>query len=178
MEQKITKPSSDTIYYDTTRQLTWKDFRGTPDEHHFAGAVTSSGYAFDADVKIEGKIIYMNIGVYTFFSKRTSWKKPIIFSDYHLEHEQHHFDITRISAEKFIDAVANAKFTMDNYQGLINTLFDQSYDECNRLQEQYDKETKHSLNREAQLKWNDQIAAMVSKIYASPSKINHQHRDL
>lgn len=178
MQQKITKPSSDTIFYDTAHQLTWKDFRGTPVQHDIAGAVTSSGYAFDADVKVEGKVIYMNIGVYAFFSKRNSWKKTNIITDYHLLHEQNHFNITQISAEKFIDAVAKAKFTRDNYQSLINKLFDETYDECNRLQEQYDRETRHSLNREVQLKWNDQIAAMLKQSYLPSSKIHNQNRDL
>ena len=164
MQDKITRAGSDTIYYNSSRQLTWNDFQGVPDEHHFGGAITSSGYAFDADIKIEGKVIYLNIGVYTFFSKHNSWKKPGIISDYHLLHEQHHFDITRISAENFINAVAKARFTKDNYNKLMGDLFDKSYNECNRFQQQYDNETQHSINRDEQFKWNDRIEAMVRKI--------------
>jgi hypothetical protein len=164
LAEKITKPKSDTIYYDPARLLTWNDFQGVPDQHHFGGAVTASGYAFDADIKIEGRVIYLNIGVYTFFSKKSSWKKPVITSDYHLLHEQHHFDITRISAENFINALVKAKFTKDNYQQLMSTLFDESYKECNRLQQQYDNETQHSIKREEQLMWNDKIAEMVKKL--------------
>ena len=164
MEDKITRPASDTIFYDPAKPLTWSDFKGKPDNHHFGGAVTASGYAFDADIKMEGRVVYLNIGVFTFFSKKNSWKKPGISSDYHLLHEQHHFDITRISAENFINAVAKAKFTKDNYQQLMTSLFDQSYEECNRLQEQYDYETEHSVNREKQLIWNDKIADMVRQL--------------
>ena len=164
MEDKITKPSGDTIYYDPSKPLTWGDFKGIPDNHHFGGAITASGYVFDADIKIEGKVIYLNIGVYTYFSKKNSWKKPGITSDYHLQHEQHHFDITRISAENFINSVAKAKFTKDNYQRLVSSLFDQSYKECNMLQEQYDNETQHSVNKNEQLIWNDKIADLVRKL--------------
>ncbi len=163
MEDKITKPISDTIYYHPGRPLTWNDFQGVPDNHHFGEAVTASGYAFDADIKIEGRVIYLNIGVYTFFSKKSSWKKPGIGSAYHLLHEQHHFDITQVSAENFINAVAKAKFTRDNYQKLMSSLFDQSYEECDRLQEQYDNETNHSINRDEQFKWNYRIEDMVKK---------------
>ena len=164
MESKTTRPLSDTIYFDPDKPLSWSDFKGVPDNHHSGGAVTASGYAFDADIKIENKVIYLNIGVYTFFSKKGSWKKPSINSAYHLLHEQHHFDISRVSAEKFIWSVAKAKFTKDNYEQLISSLFDQSYDECNKLQEKYDTETQHSINRDEQFKWNERIAGMVEKV--------------
>ena len=32
------------------------------------------------------------------------------------------------------------------------------------MQEQYDKETDHSLNVDKQLEWNDKIAAEIQKI--------------
>ncbi|MEO5782559.1 MAG: hypothetical protein ABIQ07_04765, partial [Ginsengibacter sp.] len=99
MEDKVAAESNDTIYHDIKKRLTWKDFKGVPDTKHFGGAVTASGYAFDADIKIEGKIIYLNVGVYVFFTKSLSWKKPSINADYHLLHEQTHFDITRLGAE-------------------------------------------------------------------------------
>ena len=164
MDPKITKPNSDTIYFDPARLLAWKDFKGTPDNHNVGGAQTASGYAFDADIRIEGRVIYLNIGVYVYFDKRRSWKKPNINSDYHLLHEQHHFDITRIAAENFIKAIAKARFTKDNYNELMSLLFDQSYKECNRLQEQYDRETEHSIKKEQQLKWNDLISEMIRKL--------------
>lgn len=164
MQNKVAKPSSDTIYYDTARHLTWKDFQGVPDMNHYGGAVTSSGYAFDADIKMENKIIYLNIGVYTFFSKKNSWKKPQINSDYHLLHEQRHFDITRLGAENFIKALVKANFTKDNYNKVLDSVFDKTYAENIALQEQYDRETQHSINRVAQLKWNDKIADEIKKL--------------
>lgn len=164
MEHRVAGESNDTIYHDVKKRLMWKDFKGLPDTKHFGGAVTASGYAFDADIKIEGKIIYLNVGVYVFFTKNLSWKKPSINSDYHLLHEQVHFDITRLGAENFIRELVNAKFTKDNYNQLMDSLFDKSYAENFALQEQYDKETQHSINKEAQLKWNDRIAGEMKKI--------------
>lgn len=164
MDSKIVKPKSDTIYFDPAKLLSWKDFQGTPDNHNSGGAITASGYAFDADIKMDGHVIYLNIGVYVYFDKKRSWKKANINSDYHLLHEQHHFDISRLAAENFIKAVAKAKFTKDNYNQLINTLFDQSYKECLLLQEQYDRETQHSINKEEQLRWNDFIADKIRKL--------------
>jgi len=164
MEDRVAPPSSDTIYHDVKKRLTWNDFKGVPDTKHFGGAVTASGYAFDADIKIEGKIIYLNVGVYVFFTKSLSWKKPTINSDYHLLHEQVHFDITRLGAENFIREIVNAKFTRDNYNKVLDSVFDKSYNENIALQDQYDTESQHSINKPVQLKWNDKIAAEIKKI--------------
>lgn len=164
MEDRVAKPANDTIYHDVKKRLTWGDFKGVPDTKHFGGAVTASGYAFDADIKMEGKIIYLNIGVYVFFTKSQSWKKSSINSDYHLLHEQVHFDITRLGAENFIKELVNSKFTKDNYNQLLDSVFDKSYAENIALQDQYDRETQHSINRQVQLKWNDKIAAEIKKI--------------
>lgn len=164
MERKITKPLSDTIYHDAAKSLTWKDFKGVPDDHHFGGAITASGFAFNANMEFDGRAIYLNIGVYTYFNKHESWKKSNINSDYHLLHEQHHFDITRLGAEELVKQIAKAKFTKDNYNGLINSIFDKVYKENIALQEMYDKETEHSINREKQLEWNDKIAAMMKSL--------------
>lgn len=161
---KVAKPSSDTIYYDVTKPLTWKDFKGTPDLKHFGGAVTASGYAFDADIKQEGKIIYLNIGVYVFFLKNESWKKSNINSDYHLLHEQRHFDITRLGAENFIKQLVKSNFTKDNYNDVLNTVFDKTYNENINLQNKYDTETQHSIQKDQQLMWNDKIAAEIKKL--------------
>lgn len=164
MENRVAKPTSDTIYHDVNKKLTWKDFKGEPDTKHFGGAVTASGYAFDADIKMEGKIIYLNIGVYVFFNKSQSWRKPGITSDYHLLHEQVHFDITRLGAENFIEELVKSKFTKENYNQVLDSVFDRSYRENIALQEQYDRETQHSINRGVQLQWNDKIAAEIKKL--------------
>ncbi len=90
-----------------------------PDNNHFGGAVTASGFAYDAEMNMFENKINLNIWVYIFFNKRSSWKKPNINSDYHLLHEQRHFDITRISAEKFCNELVKANFTLNNYKQLL-----------------------------------------------------------
>ncbi|HEY5407826.1 MAG TPA: hypothetical protein VIJ92_12095, partial [Ginsengibacter sp.] len=105
--------------------------------------------------------------VYTFFTKSDSWRKPQINSDYHLLHEQHHFDITRIGAEKFIAEIQKANFTKGNYAALLTSIFDKVYQENSDIQHLYDKETNHSINVEKQLEWNDKIAAEIQKIRQS-----------
>ena len=158
------RPNSDTIYHDTSRILTWKDFKGIPEKNNPGGAITSSGFAFSTDIKVEYKVIYINVGVYTFFIKSESWKKPFIITDYHLLHEQRHFDITCLGAESFIKELVKAKFTKDNYNQVITKAFDKAFDDNTVLQQQYDRETRHSINREQQLLWNDKIAVEIKKL--------------
>ncbi len=167
MENRKASIKSDTVYYDFTRNLQWSDFKGRPNENNFAGAVTASGFAFDSQVKFDGRNIYLNIGVYTFFTKSDSWRKPRINSEYHLLHEQHHFDISRLGAEKFIAEIQRAKFTKGNYATLLTSIFDNVYKENSELQHLYDQETNHSINVEKQLEWNNKIAAAIEKIRES-----------
>lgn len=164
MENKKAKPDNDTIYYDFNRNLTWQDFKGTPDNNHLEGAVTASGFAFEAQTSFDGINMYFNIGVYTFFTKNDSWKKPQVNSDYQLLHEQHHFDITRLGSQKLVEELAKAHFTKQNYNKLLTSIFDKAYQEMESIQSQYDKETNHSIDKDKQLEWNGKIAAEIQKL--------------
>ena len=164
MENKISNPTNDTIYYNPNKPLTWDDFKGVPDYNNPGGAITASGFAFNANMSMTGKDIYLNVGIYTFFSKKKSWKKPNINSNYHLLHEQHHFDITRISAEKFYNELLKVNFTVNNYNKLLSSLFNKVFDENTALQQKYDSETRHSINTSEQLKWNDKIAQEIRSV--------------
>jgi len=167
MVGKQTAHDNDTIYYDFNRNLTWSDFKGTPNSNYYGGAVTASGFAFNSQINFDGKNIYLDIGVYTFFSKNDSWKKPQINSNYHLLHEQHHFDITRLGSQKFIAEIEKAHFTKQNYSALLRSIFDKAYKENELMQKQYDRETNHSLNVDKQVDWNNKIAAEIQKLKAS-----------
>ncbi len=164
IENKKASLKSDTIYYDFDKKLSWSDFQGKPDENNPAGAITASGFAFDSQMNFDGKVINLTIGIFTFFTKSDSWKKPQINSEYHLEHEQHHFDITRLSTQNFLDDVNKAHFTKENYSTLLTSIFDKCYKENNELQEQYDLETHHSLDVQKQMEWNKKISEEIQKL--------------
>src|SRR6266516_4562605 len=83
IDNKVSPLKSDTIYYNINRPLTWADFEAVPDKNHAGGAITASGFAFDAKMGMIASKIYLDIKVYTFFCKQSSWKKPNINSSYH-----------------------------------------------------------------------------------------------
>ena len=151
-------PGSDTIYYDFNRPLVWQDFQGKVPAAVPWGAMTASGFSFNSSISQEGNHIDINVGVYTFFTKHDSWKKPEAYSPYHLEHEQHHFDLTRLGAEKLEDEIRKAHFTRKNYKSLLNSIFEEVYSQEIAWQKQYDLETQHSQDSVKQLEWNRKIS--------------------
>lgn len=164
---KLASAKSDTIYYDLNRKLTWQDFQGVPAANSPAGAITSSGFAFDAGMESDGQHTTLNLEVYVFFIKHESWKKPGIHSAYHLQHEQHHFDITRLGAEHLVQALRQAHFTSQNFRALLNTIFEKVYAQNQALQHQYDLETHNSIDTTRQRQWNEKISEEIRGLAGS-----------
>lgn len=157
-------PGSDSIYYHFNRPLNWSDFQGNVPAGAKWGAMTASGFSYKSSVSVDANNIDISVGVYTFFIKNISWKKPTANSPYHLEHEQHHFDITMLGAAKVVNEIKGAHFTPDNYKTLINTIFDKVYKEQIAMQNQYDFETKNSMDSVMQFKWNQKISDEIMNL--------------
>jgi hypothetical protein len=156
--QKTAAANSDTIYYDFHKKLSWSDFQGKAPESSPWGAMTASGFSFSSEMNDDGENFHISVGVFAFFTKHDSWKKPYIHSDEHLLHEQHHFDITMLGVAKLIDEIRKATFTATNYRPLLRSLFNKVYAENIALQQQYDRETRNSLDVTKQKEWNEKIA--------------------
>ena len=163
-ENKINNPESDTIYYDFNRKLAWQYFQGKIPPSAPWGAMTASGFSFNSSMNEDENNIHISVGVYTFFIKHDSWKKTEINSAYHLEHEQHHFDITRLYAQKLVDEIKKANFTKNNYRKLLYSIFDKVYAESIAYQHEYDQETKNSMDVEKQKEWNKKISTEIKKL--------------
>lgn len=155
--KKINTPKSDTIYYWPNQKLTWNDFQGTPVANHPGGAVTASGIEYSSQMQQDEDGINIDLFIKCYFSKSKSWKKPNITNSYHLEHEQHHFDITYLSAIKLVNDLSKAKYTAKNWSQLLNDIYNRNMKELDDLQNRYDKETRNSVATEAQLEWNKKI---------------------
>lgn len=164
VENKINNPLNDTIYFDFNRKLAWQDFQGKVPRVAPWGAMTASGFSFNSSMKEDENNLHISVGVYTFFTKQDSWKKPEINSDYHLEHEQHHFDITRLYAQKLVDEIAKANFTKVNYRKLLYSIFDKVYGQSLVCQKEYDQETNNSMDVEKQKEWNKKITSEIKDL--------------
>jgi len=157
-------PGSDTIYYNFNQPLHWSDFQGKIPNAVPWGAMTASGFSFNSSMSQEGDKIDISVGVFTFFTKHDSWKKPQTNTPYQLEHEQHHFDITRLGAAKLENEIKKAHFTAANYKTLLNSIFNKIYEDEVAWQHQYDVETHNSLDSAKQLEWNKKISDAMVKL--------------
>ncbi len=157
------------IPWRNTSKLSWSDFKAKPRNTTNAAAVTASGLSFSFSIKQSNiRVISFTTQVYAYFYPNESWYKPEQANDHVLKHEQLHFDITELYARKFRQRISKLKIsntirkTLKALQEIINKELDQ-------MQQQYDRETSHSRNAEAQKKWEKYIASELNKLskYAS-----------
>lgn len=156
-------PQSQVIYYSANESLAWEDFIGIPFESR-AAAVTVSGFGYKADVKTVGGKGLLTIKVYCYFNKNKSWVKPGKKIPYILTHEQHHFDISYIAANIFIEKLKSTVFTIANFNQLLPKIYKESCLIMNNMQDEYDSQTKNGQLRDVQYKWNDLVDKKIIQI--------------
>jgi hypothetical protein len=150
------KPEGDTIYYSVKRPLTWDDFRGKPSRNPYSAEVfTTIGYTEQVEVK--NGIIYVRLNIKTDLPKSAAWANHNARDNYTLNHEQRHFDISRIMAERFKRNLAAEQLPVFNYDAPINEEFLNALRQLTAMQLQYDKETAHGIDHTAQEEWNIRI---------------------
>ena len=155
--------TDDTVQYNPDRKLTWADFRAEPrrGSHYAAEVFTSFGYEGKSSVK-DG-IITLNLTVKSYMLKNSSWARADARNAYALNHEQRHFDITKLIAERFKRKIHPDSLTTEDYNSIVQYQFIESFREMNQMQKQYDAETNHSLDQADQERWNGQIDAELRK---------------
>ena len=152
------------VYFDPSQNLEWNDFTGTPADGGRAAAVTVSGFGYLANVNTRAGSGVIDIKVYCYFHKNKSWVKPGRNTSYILSHEQHHFDISYIAASIFTEKLKNASFTSGNYDQLLSKIYDESTAVMNKMQDDYDGETKNGQLRDVQAQWNENVDAQINRI--------------
>ncbi|MFT3911226.1 MAG: hypothetical protein QM737_17530 [Ferruginibacter sp.] len=160
--QQTSLPANETIYYSPGKKLVWSNFTGTaPNDNSIVAALTFSGFGYNASIKTVNGKGELNINVYCYFTKNMSWVKPGKNTAYILDHEQHHFDVTYIAAVIFMDKLQNAKFTTTNYNELLARIYKENCDLMNKMQNDYDGQTKNGQIKSEQARWNDLIDSRV-----------------
>ncbi len=149
---KNRKSSRDSVFYDPQRPITWNDFRDKPGNKSRFNAAIFTSLAMEGDPYVSDGQIHMPIEVKVYMLPGSSWVRSP--NDYSLNHEQRHFDVTRIVGDRLIATLTALELTPDNYDAEINDAFFDAYREMNKLQELYDKQTAHGINKDEQFKWN------------------------
>jgi hypothetical protein len=148
---------NDTVFYSSQRQLTWDDFQSKPYKPtHYAASIFSS-FAYDGNSEVVDGYLHIYLTLKTFAVKNASWVKGNARDEYGLNHEQRHFDIVKMVAERFKKKIQPDILSVEDFNSIIQYQYIESFREMNRLQEEYDNETQHGLNRAAQERWNQRI---------------------
>jgi hypothetical protein len=162
--EQTTLVPADVVYYNKERPLAWKDFKGTAQESSIASAMTASGFGYKADVKNNGSKGQIIIGVYCFFNKNSSWVKAGKTTGYILSHEQNHFSISYIAACYFIEKLKATEISSVNYNTILAKLYKESCDYMNKMQQDYDGQTKNGQLKDIQAKWDQFVSNKVNSI--------------
>ncbi|WP_142684562.1 hypothetical protein [Chitinophaga polysaccharea] len=148
---------SDTIYYDFERKLQWDDFQAKPSPNGPSAAVSYTSFAYEGNSNLVNDTLRITLRLQVFFIKSASWVRPETRNSYALAHEQLHFDITRLVAERFKQKLRQTALNRDDYDSIIQYQYLQSFREMNRLQYRFDQETRHGLNVAEQIRWRDKV---------------------
>ena len=158
----------DLIYWSATSKLKWDDFKSnvyTNKEHLSASTVTIDANC-DCD---QGMYLWKAEAL---FSKSRSWVKNGKSTDYVLQHEQNHFNLTEIYARKIRKECvlySNPCANLEKLKSIIDGL-KEKYD---KEQLRYDLETKHGGNKTAQKKWEDDIKKQLKELDAYKKDKNY-----
>ncbi len=145
------------LEWSATRRLNWSDYKARPNPNSDAVATTTTVLAVEYNFKNNqfGFIIKSR------FSKTRSWGSHK--TDYILSHEQGHFDIAEVFARKLNKNLSEYTFNKKTYQKDLKKIYEDITDEKEETQNDYDKETKHSINKERQAEWLKKIAVMLDE---------------
>lgn len=152
---------AEAVQWNSKRRLTWADFKGEPKSKQSVVALTASGisYKFSTDLK-NGQMV-VDFEVTAYFYPEKSWYCPEFSDAVILSHEQLHFHISEVFARKMRERLAKTKFS-NNIKTEVSELYSQVVEELNQFQNQYDKETNFSRNREQQLLWNQKVSDILN----------------
>lgn len=151
-------PAEDALTWSASRKLTWSDYKASPNPKSDAAATTSTSLSID--YHISGS--QFSYTIKSWFSKSRSWVRNQ--TDHILSHEQGHFDIAEIYARKLHQRMSAYRFNKNNYQKELNRIYNEVADEKAAFQQQYDRETRHSIDEVKQAEWLKKISRMLEEL--------------
>jgi len=157
----IQEEDRDTVYYQKGRLLSFNDFKAKPPQNTRFQAAIFPSFGYDMKREFKGGLIQVQVILKVYMIRSASWAFPMIKNSYSLNHEQRHFDLVKLISERFKLKLLSEKLNPDNYEGIINFEYLEFYREMNRLQERYDQETNHGINKAKQDEWNRWIDAQL-----------------
>jgi hypothetical protein len=163
-------PESDTVFH-AERAIQWTDFAEKksapntlkPFNSRFVATIYTT-FLYEAPTHIRNGYIEIDLRIKVFMQKSMSWLLPEAKNAYALNHEQLHFDITRLVSERYKSHILGQSLSVEDYDSQLQLAYIDFFREMNKFQDQYDAETEHGLNKAAQAEWQERIKKQL-KIY-------------
>lgn len=154
----------DCIEWTEGRKLKWSDFKGRPNKLSRNEALTDSGMSIGLICNDQTS----EVTIKCFFDRSKSWTKDRQ-SEYLLAHEQLHFDITELFVRKLRKELSKFNGDCKRLNAHIQDYYNRNYKEFVAYQNQYDRESEHSLDKEKQAYWEQKVAKELDELkpYAS-----------
>lgn len=158
MESRPEDATSDTLFYHQ-RAVKAEDFKASPRGSGPAKneAISFTSFAFDGSSRQFRDTLEITLVLQVFWVKSSSWLRSRPPSAHTLEHEQLHFDITRLVAERFRKKVLQMPLTADDHESRIQYEYLESFRDMNRLQDEFDEKVHHGLNGFMQQEWKRKV---------------------
>lgn len=139
------------ISWNANKKLTWADYKGSPKPEADAVASTATYLGIEYSFNNKG----FGYKITCSFSKTRSWGSHK--TDYVLAHEQGHFDIAEIFARKLNWRMSEYRFNKNSFKTDLKKIYDEITREKEDMQNEYDRETNHSIKKEKQAEWLKKI---------------------
>jgi hypothetical protein len=156
----IKKFKNDTIVWRKDSLLKKEDFKAKGKSNGPLGFTASAIFLYPSESG--GQIIF---NVEALFLKSKSYVTK--YSEYVLNHEQMHFNITEIYARKLRQKLSEKNFAkVKDMKSVIQAMYSKNENDYVREQEKFDRETEHGLNAAKQNIWNENIMAALLQLEA------------
>ncbi|RYD52907.1 MAG: hypothetical protein EOP52_01805 [Sphingobacteriales bacterium] len=150
------------IGYSRSRPLTYSDFRAQPGAgNQMTVATTHTEMGFTMRTRTTGLRTEVWVTVYAGMDPELSWMRPASRRPEILRHEQIHFDLTAIWACRMKRTMEMTTFTPATLREQLTAISTNHQDSCWAEQEQYDRETQHSIHKDAQAYWENYMTAWL-----------------
>lgn len=148
----INNNKKDVIYWNEMNKPNWSNYTGKAENN---GMVAQTASKIEISYGIRNNVISTQVG--SSFIPYESWVKKNHQSDYLLNHELLHFDITEVYARKLRKRFDLEVKTVKDYSK-IDKIYSQTMAEWEKEQDLYDFQTNHSINKAQQVLWNEKVA--------------------
>ena len=156
--QTSKKFAQDTLIWSPERLLTKEDFKGKKSSKAAAG--TSSGLFIHSEDK-EGTLMFYVEAL--FYKSKSFFMKEE--SPYALKHEQLHFDIAELYARKLRQKIIQRDFKKtNNLREVIHKIFEKAFEDSEKEQANYDRDTEHGINSAKQQVWSEKIKQQLQEL--------------